>query len=1539
MSRRLWTAMALAVVLPLLTALPVSATTFINHTITDSAIIARSVYAVDLDGDSDMDMLSASYSDDKIAWYENDGSENFTAHTITTAADGAWSVYAVDVDGDLDMDVLSASYSDDKIVWYENDGSENFTAHTITTAADAARSVYAVDLDGDLDMDVLSASSNDNKIAWYENDGSENFTAHTITTAATTAFSVYAVDVDGDLDMDVLSADSGDHAIVWYENDGSENFTAHIITTTANTAYSVYAVDVDGDSDMDVLSASEGDDKIAWYENDGSENFTAHTITTAADAARSVFAVDVDGDSDMDVLSASYLDGKIAWYENDGSENFSAHIITTAAPGAFSVFAVDADGDSDVDVLSASYVDNKIVWYENVGGTLTTLALHPTGDGGTSEFVPAGAASAWDGANDQTGNAGAGPLEPYDPADYSIGAEGQRAMFSLDDGTVPAGATITEIIIRAQVYRGNGGGANAGLSYQRMPGATTPDASPVDGTGIDLTTGCCTEISETLIGLNWTTDDLDNLEIGMIHNIGGSDSYITQMYVLVSYVPVVVLTSVDLQVVKTVDNSTPNESDTIIYTVTVTNNGPDAGTGIAITDPLPAGVTYVSDTPSQGSYVSGTGVWTVGGLANAAGATLDITVTVDVGTGGTSIDNTASVSAVDQTDPVPANDSDVRLINVAGPYEISGTVFEDIVGDVLDDGAIGDANNPGAVGVDVYLYLDDGDSGLDAGDTLIGGAPQPTNASGNYSFTGLADGDYFVVVDSKTVGSTQDPLAVLTDIWAEQTYGPVGGYYDNGIGFGIRVSPGPCYGGIAGNLSDDFSQWDDREHRAALTISGADVANVDFGFSFNVVVNLVGGNTRDDDGGANRTVQGSLRQFIQNANAISAANAMRFVPAESPGTGDGSGHWWWRLMVTAVLPTIIGDGTTVDGRAFDHIDGTTLLNPNAAQIGVGLPVGTEGTYTTPKLDPELEIRNFRSTAVLPTGLVFEATDSVLRHVSIWGFGDSAGSFDANVRFGTNFSTNPDFTGSLVEFNVIGTDPGSFSDPGAADRSGQKNLTMRETDNAIVRDNLIGFAGGAGVDFNSASNSGLVLRNEIRHTGILNPIAAPASVWISGSVTGNLITDNASGIYSGPTPGISYQDNTITANGWGVTRPNGIYASGSSETIQRNIIADNAGAAVVVPSTTTPILVTRNSIHGNGTVTGQIGIDLLASGDDPLVAPFVTVNDDGDVDAGGNGLLNYPVLDTVQLQGADLIVTGWARPASQIEFYMADPDPLSFGEGETWLITKTEGAGDDTDAAATTYGPGAVNGILQGTATTNRFSFTIPIASLAAPVVASDELTALAILGGVTSEFGGNVTVETPTVTISGTVFEDADFAGTASNWDTGVNDLGLDNVDVELYDGLNAYVTSVTTTGGGTYTFTGLSDDTYKVRVRSATIGDADTPPAGGLNGSVPGTWPYPLAEMTWGHGSALVGGQDPQIDDSTTADNAGPGDTWVSVTVSGADVSEVDLGFCYDVIVNEADDANTDDIRSKQGCLRQFIKNSNAIAGINKSWFQGTLP
>ncbi len=105
--------------------------------------------------------------------------------------------------------------------------------------------------------------------------------------------------------------------------------------------------------------------------------------------------------------------------------------------------------------------------------------------------------------------------------------------------------------------------------------------------------------------------------------------------------------STDLAVTKTVNDGTPKEGTDIIYTLSVTNNGPQNATNVSITDILPAGVTYVSD---DWSYDSGTGVWTIGSLTNGSSATLNITARVNSGTNGSTITNTITAVNADQTD-------------------------------------------------------------------------------------------------------------------------------------------------------------------------------------------------------------------------------------------------------------------------------------------------------------------------------------------------------------------------------------------------------------------------------------------------------------------------------------------------------------------------------------------------------------------------------------------------------------------------------------------------------------------------------------------------------------------------------------------------------------------------------------------------------------------------------------------------------------------------------------------------------------------------
>lgn len=115
--------------------------------------------------------------------------------------------------------------------------------------------------------------------------------------------------------------------------------------------------------------------------------------------------------------------------------------------------------------------------------------------------------------------------------------------------------------------------------------------------------------------------------------------------------------SADLAVTKT-GPATVKRDQNATYTITVTNNGPDAATGVVATDTLPANADLRSTATTQGTCAAGknatTVTCTVGNLAK--GATATITVVAKLRNQGTAT-NTVSVSEAGPGDPNSANNT------------------------------------------------------------------------------------------------------------------------------------------------------------------------------------------------------------------------------------------------------------------------------------------------------------------------------------------------------------------------------------------------------------------------------------------------------------------------------------------------------------------------------------------------------------------------------------------------------------------------------------------------------------------------------------------------------------------------------------------------------------------------------------------------------------------------------------------------------------------------------------------------------------------
>ncbi len=247
-----------------------------------------SVYTGDLDGDGDLDVIAQFYGlagqSDKISWFENTDGAGLFRHqrVITTGTDGVQSIDVADLDGDGDLDVLSASYRDRKLAWYENiDGRGTFGPQVVITTLPQGGAfnfnrVVAADMDADGGLDLLvafqrkrSPTVREFEITWYKNLGGGGTFGppQVITTEPVRDLAV--ADLDGDGDWDILSVDGlYTDTVAWIENiDGRGSFglplviisTSHLLKQPPQTA------DLDGDGDLDVIPTSPA--RVAWYEN------------------------------------------------------------------------------------------------------------------------------------------------------------------------------------------------------------------------------------------------------------------------------------------------------------------------------------------------------------------------------------------------------------------------------------------------------------------------------------------------------------------------------------------------------------------------------------------------------------------------------------------------------------------------------------------------------------------------------------------------------------------------------------------------------------------------------------------------------------------------------------------------------------------------------------------------------------------------------------------------------------------------------------------------------------------------------------------------------------------------------------------------------------------------------------------------------------------------------------------------------------------------------------------------------------------------
>ena len=732
---------------------------------------------------------------------------------------------------------------------------------------------------------------------------------------------------------------------------------------------------------------------------------------------------------------------------------------------------------------------------------------------------------------------------------------------------------------------------------------------------------------------------------------------------------------------KSVSSTALPVGGTVTYTITLNNTGAVATTLDDIIDILPS-------SPTNASYISGSAKFNSSTISNPniSGQTLTFLGLFTVPAGGTStltyqvtipntigtytnsaighIGSTQIDTTLTTTDNMPAT----ATVQIA-PLGISGTVFED---PNYGGGAGRPLSTPTTSprdGATVELYKQS-DGSYVRNTTTSGG--------GKYTFSGVSADDYFVRVVNSTVTASRGTGSVLPvqtfridkDASGVPTADPnrVGGEKPSEV-------DAPANSGSQTLATLNALANQEVQSIAPVKVSSSAVTGIDFGYNFDTIVNT------------NNSGQGSLRQFITNANALDNTGLIQagqpqgkevsifMIPngAGTPGLRAGLSNQLTSgvaiITLTAALPTITGADTSLDATTQTNNVGDTNLG---TQGTVGT-VGTSGTILPTFSKPEVELKLFNALTV--TG-----NNVLLRGLAIYG-----GSGDT-IRWSGN-------SGGIIDQNFIGTTASSFSDPGAGNRTSGNHISLGNSlTNLTITNNLIGFAFTGGISLvNGQVDTLLIQGNQIdrNNRNIISgglgagieivPFDGAAGSYAKNvMIQRNLITGqtNDHGIeyaVGSLDTGLLIDNNTISNNERGLN----IRGSGTNPyTISSNIITGNIGNGIQLGSVTSKTL-TKNSTYANG----SLGIDLAGDG--------VSANNGSVNSAISNSGMNYPVIVSSTLSNGTLTVKGYVGNntatsnanfgLATLEFFVAADDgnqngavllgdgrSKSHGEGKTYI---------------------------------------------------------------------------------------------------------------------------------------------------------------------------------------------------------------------------------------------------------------------------------